>query len=434
MTTFADTLTERERKHARLKAYAATWSSCISEVMLDSSAIIILFITMNGGSPTFTMLSTGMSGIMCMFLMIPCAGIVDMITPKKAIKYAAITACFGFLLLASAPFWGNLLAKYIALAGCFFYCILRPLYSTAWYPVLDNFLRPQDRSSFFGIMRYSYMTLSTIIFFILGLVMGKNPPFWLMQIVIAVTGILVLGRWYFVDRLPEPEIKKAERYDLKGALRISIKNSSLVTWSLYSCFLTMGYTSLLPLALIYLKQHVQLGANTVQIISTVALAGSISAFFCFSFLVKRLGMRLLETLVHFSFMLVALGFFLLGKETPGIVVIASIILFFNNFCTATFMCINSIEMLSLARPGNKTMAMAFCMTYQAVGTTIGRFGTSLVLGAGILAPSWIKWGIRFSSYQTIFLSYAVILLIVFLLLPHLPSFVSKHEDYYEPGC
>ncbi len=433
MSSFADTLTEAQRRKARLHAYASTWLGCISEVMLDSSAIIIIFIVMNGGSNTMTMLSTGISGILSMLLLIPCAGLVDILSPKRTVKYACIVGSIGYLLMAASPFFGSGLAKYITLLGCFLFCVHRPLYTAAWYPLLDNFLRPQDRSGFFGTMRYSYMLLSGGLFFIIGLLMGKTPPMWFMQLIIGMTGILLLGRWFYIDKFPEPKFAKAERYDLIGALKISIKNSSLGIWSLYTCLLAIGYTSILPLTLIYLKQYVQLDASTVQIVSTTAIAGSISAFFCFKYLVRFFKNRFLEVIVHLAFFALALRFFFLSKDTPNLALISAILLFAYNFTAATLMCLNSIEMLSLARPGNKTMATAFCQTYQAIGVAIGRSGSSFIIGAGMLAPTWTKWGREFSSYQTIFLICAIIIAVITLLLPHLPSFIPKHEDYYDPG-
>ena len=50
MSNFAETLTPQERKRGRFLAYFACYFGCISEVMLDSSAIIIVYISMLGGS------------------------------------------------------------------------------------------------------------------------------------------------------------------------------------------------------------------------------------------------------------------------------------------------------------------------------------------------------------------------------------------------
>ena len=78
------------------------------------------------------------------------------------------------------------------------------------------------------------------------------------------------------------------------------------------------------------------------------------------------------------------------------------------------------------------MAMAFVQTYSSIGGAVGRTATSLVLGTAMLAPVWDFFGREISRYQTFFLVNGVMLLVLFFLLPTLPSFVPEHEDYYEP--
>ena len=48
-----------QRRRYRLLAFASTWTGCMSEVLFDSSAIVLLFITALGGSEALTMFSTG---------------------------------------------------------------------------------------------------------------------------------------------------------------------------------------------------------------------------------------------------------------------------------------------------------------------------------------------------------------------------------------
>ena len=152
MNHFADTLTPQERKRGRLLAYFACYFGCISEVMLDSSAIIIVYISMLGGSKDEVMFSTSFSAICSMFFLIPCAWCVARIGMKKAVSIACIIGCSGYLLMAAAPLFAPY-QKFAVIAGCLIYCAQRSLYGATWYPMLDAFLRPQDRGSFFGTMR-----------------------------------------------------------------------------------------------------------------------------------------------------------------------------------------------------------------------------------------------------------------------------------------
>lgn len=431
MSSFADTLSDQQRKRARIYAYFACYFGCISEVMLDSSAIIILYISMLGGSNTLVMLSTSFSGIFSMLLLIPFAALLNRIGMYKAFTTACIIGCCGFLLMACAPLFGAY-SKVAAIAGCLAYCSQRSLYGVTWYPMLDAFLRKDERGSFFGTMRYSYMIVSGILFYGLGKLMGPNPPLLLMQLIIGITGILLLGRWYCMSHFPVNTMERTAKLNIPQALGISIRNGPLVSYSVYVCLLSAAYTSLVPLTLVYLKNHVGLPAGTVQIFSTTGIAGSIAGFFFYGKLLKKFKIKKLELAVHCVFLLSPLALFILNKNIPHFVWIIGFVYFVTSYATSTFLCNNSTELLALARPGNKPMAMAFQQTYQNIGVSIGRISTAILLGSGILAPSWQLGKITVSHYQTLFLLYAAMAAILLILFPTLPAIVPKHRDYYEP--
>ena len=429
--TFADTLSARERRRGRILACFACWFGCISEVMLDSSAIVILYIAMMGGSKAETMLSTGFSAVFCMVGMIPCAALVGRIGLKRAVVAACLAGCAGFLLMAAAPFFGPW-RKAAALAGCLVYSAQRTLYGAAWYPMLDVFLRPQDRGSFFGTMRFTYMVLSGVLFYFVGRLMGENPPVRLMQGVLAATGLLILGRLFCMLRFPENPAEEKVRLDWRRALGISVRNGPLVGYSVYVCLLSAASTSIVPLTLLYLKNHAGLDAGRVQVFSTVGIAGSVAGFFCYGFLLRFLKIRRLELGVHLAFVAAALVLAFAGADVPGFLWVAGSAYFLAAFAGSAFMCNNSAEYLALARPGNKPMAVAFLQTYQNVGISVGRAGTAAILGADLLAPSWRLGSLGFCGYQTLFLLYGAAMAFLLVLLPALPAFVPKHRDYYEP--
>ena len=429
--TFAETLTDAQRKRARLYAYFSAYTGCISEVMLDSSAIIIIYFTMLQCSDMLVMFTTSFSGIGSMILLIPFASLVGRIGMKKAVSIACMIGCGGFLLMALAPFFGPY-RQAAALTGCIAYCAQRSLYGVTWYPLLDGFLRKEDRGSFFGTMRYTYMIISGVLFYLIGKLMGTEPPMYLMQTIIAITGILILGRWYCIMHFPDNTMERTAQNNIPQALRISISNGPLVSFSAYICLLSIAYTSIVPLTLVYLKSYVQLPPGTVQIFSTVGIAGSITGFFFYGKLLKKFKIKALEVAVHIIFMFSALALFALNKDIPGFVWIIGAVYFAASYAASTCMCNNSTELMALAPPGNKPMAMAFQQTYQSIGVSIGRTGTALVLGANLLAPSWQFMNMTVSHYQTLFLIYGIIAAVLLILFPTLPAVVPKRQDYYEP--
>ncbi len=430
-TPFAAQFDDRERRRGRLFAYASTWFGCYSEVMLDSSAIIILYITMLQGSATLTMLSTALTAAAAIVLTIPSAGIADRIGLRRAYTASAYIGCAGYLLMAAAPFLGATLDKYVVLFGCLVYCLSRPLYGVIWYALLDNVLLPAERGAFFGTMRFSYLTLTAASFFLISLVLGKTPPIWAMQLLIAIVGLMIIGRKYCLDRLPI-NAKEGGGYDLKKSLIVSIRNRPLTGWAIYTCCLTLAFSALLPLTFIYLKREVKADDDIVQWISVAYMVGMICGYLLTAKLLRRFGVRVIQPVGHVFYAAGGFGLFILNHEMPGFYFIVGLILFLLGFWAANCLCCYSIELMALARPGNKTMASAFLSTYSAIGSASGRLTTSMIIGAGMLAPYWTKWGMTFCSYQTLFLFFAALQTFFLLMLFLVPSIVPKNNDYYMP--
>lgn len=428
--SYAGTLSDRCRRKYHLFAYASTWFGCFADVMPESSAVIILYFSMLGASNTLIMFSSGMSGIVSMLLLIPSACIVDRLGPRKVVNISCILACIAYLVMSAAPFFGAA-AKYVVLGGCVTFCISKPLWTAAWYPILGDILNPSERGNFLGFMRFSYYILSGTVFFLLGLVMGERPPAWLLQLVIGAAGILMLGRSFFISKIKLGP-RELGKYDLKKAFLTSIRNAPLVGFAIYAAFLSLAFAAILPLTLIYLKNGLKYSDNIVQILSSIGIGGSICGFFCYGRLVHIAGTRKLQIGIHAAYILIPLGLFFCGENMQSPILPIGGLLFAGNFAFACFGCSVSQEILALARPGNITMASAFTQTYQMVGTACGRTVASLFLGNGILAATWKLWDISISRFQTIFLLCSGLAFFCVILVFCLPSVVPKHEDYYNP--
>ena len=430
---FADTLTDRERRRARLLACGSALTGCISEVMLDSSAIVILYFTMLKASSMLTMLTASLPGLLRLLLMIPFAGLTDKLGHQRSIRIACSAGCMGYLLMAAAAFLPDGAALPVAFIGCAVYCAQRTLYDAAWYPLIDNFLRKEDRGKFFSFMRTGYMLFSGVLFFIIGLLMGKDPPMWFMQSVIAFAGLALLLRGVCLSFCPTDPNRKTGTYNLKKAFYLSLTNAPLTGYSIYLCLLAFFCKPLLPLVLLYLKVYVDMTPGTVQILSSLGMGGAIAGYSLYGLFTGRMKLKYLELGNHLTFVVLAFLLFFLDKGTPGFTWIIGSGIFLLSIGNSFYMCNSSMEFLALARPGNKTMALAFCQTYQNAGVMMGNTATSLILGSSIFAATWTtQGGTTYSVYQSIFLILGIIGVMTLILIPIMPSFIPKHEDYYEP--
>lgn len=83
--------------------------------------------------------------------------------------------CAACLLMAGAPAFGGA-AKYAVVALCFAYCIARPIFGAAWFPIVDSFVAPSERGSYFGMLRFFYTVFAGAFFYFAARAMGEHPP------------------------------------------------------------------------------------------------------------------------------------------------------------------------------------------------------------------------------------------------------------------
>jgi hypothetical protein len=339
--------------------------------------------------------------------------------------------CLSFLSIAAAPYAGSY-AKNIVIASSFVFALTRPVYSSTWYPMLDNFLLPDGRGRFFGKMRFSYMLLNTILIYVMGKIMGTKPPIMLLQGLFVFGGLMLLGRKFEMDQMPLNEKAKREPVNIPLALGICIKNGPLVGFSIYSCLVNMAFYAAVPLAVVYMKTYLNFSAESLMTYSSIGLLGSIIGYAVLGRALRKFETKRCLIGTHLTGLLVCILLLVATPNNPFLKQILYLAFFLNGFASAFMLCINSTEMLALARPGNKVMAMAFIATATNLGTAVGRLGTTLILWTGALAASWDFGKISMTKFQFLFGFYTFSMIFFLILLPLAPAVIPKHHDYYHP--
>lgn len=428
----ASCMNDVQRRRYRLLAFASTWTGCMSEVLFDSSAIVLLFITALGGSEALTMFSTGFSSVAWAVLLIPCSELARKKGLKWCLSWGVYLGMAGIFLLVLSPCLGRY-AMSAALAGCAVFAISRPVHLAAWTPLLNGILRKDERGSFFGFMRFSYQLIAMILFSSAGFFMGDKPPVWVLQLVIGICGLLLLGRKLCIDRIPAVSGVSAGELSFKKQLRNTMRNSALMSFAVYcgGIFLTTAVS--LPLTLLYLKNSVSLGSGTIQLVAVCGTVGTMTGYLSFGYLLRRFNVKKLLLASHLSIIFFTCALTFCVPEfsfTPGA---CAVILLGQSFAAACFTNCFSTEMLALSRPGQYTTSTAICSAYNSVGRVAGSWAVSFAMGSGLLAASWQKGGLTFTHYQTIELVCAGFALILLAVLPTVPAIIPDREDYYDAG-
>ena len=428
----AENLTAGQRSRAKSDAIkSACWGS-LSSVMIQDSAIIILFATILGAGDMLSMVTTSTQGIANCLLLIPAAYLSSKLGYKKAImQFTAIGAAM-IMLLAASPWFGEW-AKPVLLISIIMFSMCMTAYGAAWFPLLDGFLLREDRGGFFGMLRFSWQTFSVIFCFVCGLIIGENPKIWMLQIIIVISGVGLLGRMYHVGRIPDGHQEK-ENIDLMDGINEAISNKPLTGFSVYICCLYLAAYSTPPLTFIYIKKYLLVPDNILIIISSLALIGTILGFLSAGKIIDRLGIKRMLLFIHFSFALVNLSLFFIGTNTAFNLILITVLLAIYGFFYGCSSIAISTEMMELASPNNKAISMAFCGSCWAAGYGGSRLLASLILGSGLLAPQWFLGSMKISHYQTLFLAYACAIMFVCLLLVLVPAiFPAKGNYRYVPN-
>ena len=415
---FSELLSDNIRRSCRRSAVVSALFGCVSEVMLDSNTVIILYLLALGGSGTFSMFATSLQGISTILLAIPSAWIAGRFGLRMTYTVSCSVALGAFLLMAAAPWFGEAAAPIIVIAGIFAFSLSRPLYVSTWYPMCDSFLRSEERAPFFGSMRFAYMSLNTVLIFLIGCFMGKESPIWLFQIVIALAGICIIGRKLCLDRLPKDPRLQAKNPDILPALKISLGNFPLIGYCLYVIVLYASVMGAFALAIIYMKKVLDFSPFSIMLVTSCGQAGSIAGYALFGWFSKRFSQAKLHLATHLLYLICIGSLAFLFRDSLWCEARMALLFFGNGFAFAFIMCLTSIQMLTLPRPGNKVMAMAFISTAQNLGTAVSRLSVTLVLALGILATEWDFGSVSFTQYQTMFLGAAFLTLfgLLFLLL------------------
>ena len=420
---------------AQRQAIYSALFGCVPEVLFESSPVVIIYLAMLDGGDGFAMFSSAIPGLALTLLLIPGAGLVNRIGLKRSVGITCYVSATALLLIALAPLFGkNAAARLIVIAGCFMLAFMRPLFTAAWFPILDDILKPEERDVFFGRMRFYYMALTTLLLFGFGTISGKKLPIWMMQLFFLMISVMAMGRKMLIDRIPIREDNAGSaipQHKLKKALQLSMRNSALTGFSIYVMFLTFAVMAYPPLVFIYLKTGLKAGDNTIMIIAALQMGGTLLGYLFIGKLLNYCGTKPVQIAVHLAYLGVLIGLTFCGNY-PWSIAMIGLLMLIGGFCYACYFVYLSVEMLALARPDNRTMTVALCNTFHYAGGTLSRLGGAMMLGSGMMATQWSIKSTEFSNFQTILLFFGGCVAFSLITLMLVPSAVSLREDYYKP--
>ena len=411
----------------------AIFSSCCgfpAEVVLTDSAVVILFAGMLGAGDMLSLLTTSFLPFLNGLCMIPVAYLVMRSGHRTFILRVLVLSSAMYFLAASAPWFGR--AGIAVLTGSIILFSLGVTgFVSGWYPMLDTFLTGESRTPFFSRMRFWHQLASVAFLLISGVLLGAEPPVWKLQLVLFAAALLFCGRGICIARIPVFPEREPERTGFREGLLRAVGNKGLTGFSLYLFMLNISTFGTVPLTMLYLKKGLNVPDDIVVFLSAASLTGMLFGYLGIGCVVKRLGLRRIFPLFHlFYFLLSCPLWFIRDGGTVSLCVTGGILTAYS-FLLAGSSVLASAEMMALASPGNKVMAMAFSGTFSYSASGLARVVPSLLLGSGALAAGWEFAGWSVSRWQTLFLLISCAILFSALFLILVPAVFPRGEYQYK---
>lgn len=428
-------LTLKESKKAEINSICSACCTSMGDVPFVDAAIIILYANMLGASEMFSMITTSLSPMAIGLFSLLATMAVGKQKYQTSILQATMVSLFLFGMIVLAPFFGKW-AVAVLLISLALFSICHTVYVAAWFPLLSSFLYPERRSNYFGRMRFSWQLSSSLLLLLIGLAIGKNPPIGHLQIVMLISLCIFAAKLYFIAMIPTFETREEvkEKFSFREGLKKAMANKPLTGFSVYSFILNLAAYGTIPMVSLYMKKGLCAPDNVIVLISSVALGGMLTGSFFSGGLIRRYGVKLILLAVHITYALANIALFLLGKgcmPDTWLYITIGAVLFAYSFMYACSDIASTCEMMLLATPGNKMVAMSFYNGFNYCGRGMSRMLTSLILGSGALAAHWTLGGIEFSHYQTLFLTYAICVCFAASLLVVVPAIFPEGDYHYD---
>lgn len=355
------------------RAIASSCCGFTGEAVLTESAVIMLFAGMLGAGEALKLLTTAVFPFLSGLLMLPMAYLAMRKSCRKMTVWATLVAATAYILTVFAPYCGEYKVAVLLFLLVTFAVSLSG-FVAGWFPLLDTFLLPERRTGFIGRMRFMHQLSAVAFLTVSGFILGKTPSLTALQIVIAIAGIIFIGRAAFIASIPPFPEEKSSTFSWRGGIVTAWRNKKLRNGAFYLALLNLAVYGITPLWIINLQKHGQ-SDDVLVYISAAALSGMMLGYLSVGKLAIRDHRKMLGILQK-SLLVISIILLFLPVSGIAAAVAVGITLMAYNFTVALTSVSATALMMDSATAGNKTMAMAL---FGALGN--GGMGSSRVAAA-----------------------------------------------------
>ncbi len=408
----------------------------VLSLLTFSNGVLLLFFTALGLSASTVMFLLSLVNVLQALLLIPAAWLSDLYGPRWFALRGIALCGIGFACLPLAawlPREGiSLLSMLVVGIGLYGTGVAMQL--GGWYSLLAPVVPTPLRGRFFGVLRVTWQAASILFAGAVTLVLGKDAPVWMLQVVLflATAGVVLWGVYY--ARIPEVAPERQSFKSLPAGLLRAARSPGYAPFCAYVFVIQLFTGSCLSLFGLVEKHFLGLGGGAVVLLANLTMIGAALGYWLGGWAVDRLGTKPIFLLCHFGFgTMIFLFLFrdLLGM--PMVLALGGIHFFFGLPLAASSIAI-STEMMALAPTRGRSLFTSLLQALSLAGVAISGVLAGWGLRLGLFSDAWLMAGRPRSSFDAVLIIQGIMILAMTVTLGLVPSVLNKARTREWPAA
>jgi MFS family permease len=395
-------------------------------IMAFSNGILLLYMTMLGISPAKTITYLSLPVAISVVLRLPVAYRLDQIGGRKIGIFGVFLTAIGFTIIPIGGFFPLKQAEYIILTGIVILAIGKTFFAPTWLPIIDGFINPDKRGSFFARLRLTIQLTGLGVSALTAWFIKDNAPLSKYIIILFILAGCLYGRWYYYAKIPEIVSKKTKppSAGFFKSLKEIMSNGDFTSFCLYVFLFSLFTAGCGTLFSLVEKNVVGLSGSTIILLTNTSTIGGILGLSIGGKIIDKYGSK-------FAFLFCHLGFvgtiaIFLGRNmilTP--IILIGLAHFAIGLLTAFSGLARSTETLALIPEHNKALSTSFAMSLTLGAQSLSGLMSAWAISLNLINSDWTFFGKVMSNFDGILLIYGVMTFLMILALSLVPSVVRK---------
>ncbi len=434
-----------ELQHRGMRRAILTQTFATPAHIIFDNGVLLLYMTAMHISPGRILFLLSLYSLTASFLTLTSAYFADRLGTKTLGLTGILITIVAFVGIVLTGFASTGLAPILMGCGIVLFSLGASMLGGGWFGLLHPLVPEQMRGRFFGKLRL-FTRLSGLLATIpLTLLMAKDSPVWLFQIILSVMVLFLVARFLIYRGIPEMEPPVNPRTGVWVTLSRVLRTPGYVPFLAY-VFLLALFTRNAPVLFSLLeKEALGFGDNLVVAMGFALMLGAMMGFYLGGRAVDRFGTRVVFVACHMAFGLV-FGLFLLREslappvpvflnevwtrfmgtsESASFPVYLGLLHFLFGWIGAVSGLAVTTEMFALMPRENKAFASGICTSLTRLGIALAGMLSAWVLDCGILASKWTLAGAELSAYDALLLLSGIMVLLLVVTLSLVPSVIGK---------